>query len=299
MAITETGRAADPAASGTLDAELSGLDHLGIEVPPAPSRFAPLWSAAWPKVAATVIALGVWQLVVWSHWKPSYILPGPGPVLGQLWDNLVHGSLLKATGVTLRRGVTGYLLAVVLGTVLGVAVAQSRILRSAIGSLITGFQTMPSVAWLPLAVALFQLSERAILFVVLIGAVPSIANGVMSGIDSIPPLLLRAGRAMGARGVDKYRHVVLPAALPGFVAGLKQGWAFAWRSLMAGELIVTIAHRPSLGGTLEQARALNDYTGMMAAMVVILVVGLVLDALVFGRLERTVLRRRGLTGSAT
>jgi NitT/TauT family transport system permease protein len=215
-------------------------------------------------------------------------------VFRALWHELLHGELLKATGVTLQRAVTGYLIALVVGTVLGVAVAQSRVVRSAVGSLITGFQTMPSVAWLPLAIVLFQLSERAILFVLLIGAIPSIANGVISGIDNTPPVLLRAGQVLGARGIDRYRYVVLPAALPGFVAGMKQGWAFAWRSLMAGELIVIISHRPSLGGALEQARNLSDYPTMMATMVVILVVGLVLDGLVFGRLERTVLRRRGL-----
>jgi NitT/TauT family transport system permease protein len=128
----------------------------------------------------------------------------------------------------------------------------------------------------------------------LIGAVPSIANGVIAGVDNTPPILLRAGRALGARGLARYRHVVLPAALPGFVAGLKQGWAFAWRSLLAGELIVTIAHRPSLGVSLEQTRLNLDCPSMMAAMVAILVIGLVLDSLVFGRIERSVLRRRGL-----
>jgi NitT/TauT family transport system permease protein len=257
------------------------------------------WQSLWPKAAAVALALAIWQLVVWSGWKPNYLLPGPGTVMRRLVHNLfggnpVSGHLVKATSVTLRRAVTGYVMALVIGTILGVAIAQSRILRAALGSLITGFQTMPSVAWLPLAVVLFQLSERAILFVLLIGATPSIANGVVSGIDNVPPLLLRAGRVLGARGYAKYRHVVLPAALPGFVAGMKQGWAFAWRSLMAGELIVTIAHRPSLGGTLENASGQNDYVGLMAAMVVILVVGLLMDALVFGRLERTVLRRRGL-----
>jgi len=286
MATTETG------ASG-LDVQLAGLDHLEA-IPAAPSRRSRLWAAGWPKVAAAVLGLAAWQVVVWSRWKPPYILPGPVTVQRELWRELLHGDLLHATGVTLQRAVIGYLLALVLGTALGVAVAQSRILRAAVGSLITGFQTMPSVAWLPLAIVLFQLSERAILFVLLIGAVPSIANGVISGIDNTPPVLLRAGRVLGAQGIDRYRHVVLPAALPGFVAGMKQGWAFAWRSLMAGELIVIISHRPSLGGALEQARNLNDYPSMMAAMVVILVVGLVLDGVVFGRLERTVLRRRGL-----
>jgi NitT/TauT family transport system permease protein len=276
-----------------LDAELAGLDQLE-SLPEAPSRAWRLWSAGWPKLAAAILGIAAWQLVVWSHWKPSYILPGPGTVFRALWHELAHGDLLKATGVTLQRAVTGYLIALVIGTILGIAVAQNRVVRSAVGSLITGFQTMPSVAWLPLAIVLFQLSERAILFVLLIGAIPSIANGVISGIDNTPPVLLRAGRVLGARGIDRYRYVVLPAALPGFVAGMKQGWAFAWRSLMAGELIVIISHRPSLGGALEQARNLSDYPTMMATMVVILVVGLVLDGLVFGRIERTVLRRRGL-----
>jgi NitT/TauT family transport system permease protein len=282
-----------PGAAG-IDLQLAGLDQLDIDLPPAPSRVGRIWAAAWPKLAAAAIGLGIWQLVVWSGWKPQYLLPGPGPVLGRLWHDLLFGDLANAIGTTLRRAATGYLVAVVIGTLLGVAVAQNRILRAAIGSLITGFQTMPSVAWVPLAIVLFQLSERAIFFVLLIGAVPSIANGVISGIDNTPPVLLRAGRVLGARGLARYRHVVLPAALPGFVAGLKQGWAFTWRSLLAGEIIVNIAHRQSLGLTLQQTSNNLDYTSLMATMVAILIIGLVLDSVVFGRLERTVLRRRGL-----
>jgi NitT/TauT family transport system permease protein len=304
MAVTDTqgrpGRGQPAGLRGeSANGELAGLDELDIALPATPNRAAGWWAALWPKLAAVALGLGIWQLVVWSGWQPRYLLPGPGTVLRTLAHNLVGGNpvsghLLKATGVTLRRAVTGYALSFVIGTALGVAVAQSRVLRAALGSLITGFQTMPSVAWLPLAVVLFQTSERAILFVLLIGAIPSIANGVISGIDNIPPLLLRAGRVLGARGFAKYRHVVLPAALPGFVAGMKQGWAFAWRSLMAGELIVQIAHRPSLGQSLNNAAEQNQYAGMMAAMVLILVVGLLMDALVFGRLERAVLHRRGL-----
>jgi NitT/TauT family transport system permease protein len=302
MALTEQAGSSGSPPGGTrveLDDELSGLDRLEAALPSAPSRVVQVWSAAWPKVAAIVLGLAVWQIVVWSHWKPSYVLPGPFTVFRALGDNFTsHLNLLKSTGVTLQRAAVGYLIALVVGTILGVAVAQNRILRSAVGSLITGFMTMPSVAWLPLAIVLFQLSERAILFVLLIGAIPSIANGVISGIDNTPPILLRAGQVLGARGIDRYRRVVLPAALPGFVAGMKQGWAFTWRSLMAGELIVIVSHRPSLGQALDQARNFSDYPGMMATMVVILVVGLVLDSVVFGRLERTVLRRRGLASTA-
>ena len=134
----------------------------------------------------------------------------------------------------------------------------------------------------------------AILFVTLAGSIPAVIVGTVAAIDAVPPSLLQAGHMLGARGINRYRHVVLPAALPGYVAGMRQAWAFAWRSLMDGELIVIISHRPSLGGALEQARNLSDYPTMMATMVVILIVGLVLDGLVFGRLERTVLRRRGL-----
>jgi NitT/TauT family transport system permease protein len=197
----------------------------------------------------------------------------------------------------MTRGVVGFAIAAVLGLVLGVLVARSRILRAAIGSLITGLQTMPSIAWFPLAILLFTMSEQAILFVILIGAVPSIANGVISGVDYVPALLVRAGRNVGASGLSLYRHVVLPAALPGIVTGLKQGWAFAWRSLLAGELMVQIAFRPSLGQFLNQSRDLGDTAYMISLMIVILVIGIAVDA-VFGGVERGIRRRRGVVVGA-
>ena len=123
--------------------------------------------------------------------------------------------------------------------------------------MVTGLQTMPTIAWFPLAIMLFGLNETAILFVVVLGAGPAIANGVISGVDHIPPLQLRAGRVLGARGLTLYRHVIIPGSLPGYVAGLKQGWAFAWRSLLAGELLVIIAKKPSLGVRLELAHQLS------------------------------------------
>src|SRR5204862_2370321 len=177
------------------------------------------------------------------------------------------------------------------GSVIGIAVARWKVLRTAIGSMITGLQTMPTIAWFPLAILLFGLNETAILFVVVLGAGPAIANGVISGVDHIPPLQLRAGRVLGARGVAFYRHVVIPAALPGYVAGLKQGWAFAWRSLMAGELLVIIAKRPSLGVKLQFARDNNDAVGLLATMVLILIIGIVVDSLIFGRLDLAIRRR--------
>lgn len=277
-----------------LDAELAGIDHLDVPVAPAPTRAQRAWAAAWPKLAAIALFLLLWQGIVWTGWRDEYILPGPVRTFHALSDALSHGTLLRAIGVTLRRAAFGYALAIVVGSVIGVAVARNRILRAAIASMITGLQTMPSIAWFPLAIVLFQLSESAITFVVVLGAAPAIANGVISGVDHIPPLLLRAGRVLGARGLNAYRHVILPAALPGFVAGLKQGWAFAWRSLMAGELLVIIAKRPSLGQQLEFTRGNSDYPALIATMLVILVIGIVIDGVVFARAERTIRRRWGL-----
>jgi len=272
--------------------EIRGLDALDLGASSPPIAHA-LWQAAWPKLAAVAIALGLWQLVAISGWKESYVLPGPLPVLVELGHRLVAQDFWQAVGITLARGVLGFSVAAVLGLTLGVLVARSRLLRAAIGSLITGLQTMPSIAWFPLAILLFQMSEQAILFVILIGAVPSIANGVINGVDYVPALLVRAGRNLGASGLSLYRHVVLPAALPGIVSGLKQGWAFAWRSLLAGELMVSIAYRPSLGQYLNQSRELGDTAYMIALMLAILAIGIGVDA-VFSRIESGIRRRRGV-----
>ncbi len=274
------------------ESEIRGLDALQSGCSELPRGHA-LWQVAWPKLAALAIALGLWQLVAISGWRESYVLPGPGPVFVELGHRVLVADFWKAVGITMSRGVLGFAIAAVLGLTLGVLVARSRILRAAIGSLITGLQTMPSIAWFPLAILLFQMSEQAILFVILIGAVPSIANGVIGGVDYVPSLLVRAGRNLGASGLSLYRHVVLPAALPSIVSGLKQGWAFAWRSLLAGELMVSIAYRPSLGQYLNQSRELGDTSYMIALMIAILTIGIGVDA-VFSRIDRGIRRRRGV-----
>jgi NitT/TauT family transport system permease protein len=253
------------------------------------------WAMAlWPRLAALAVGLAVWQVVVWSGWRPAYVLPGPVPVLGRLYDDLRDGVLPHAVAVTMQRALVGYGIALAVGAAVGLVIARVRVLRAAVGPLITGLQSMPSVAWFPLAILLFRLSEPAIVFVVVLGAAPSIANGILTGVDHVPPLILRAARALDARGLRLYIHVLVPAALPGFVAGLKQGWAFAWRSLMAGELLVIIANRPSLGARLQFARELSDADGLLSAMLVVLALGVVVDSLVFGPLEQGIRSRRGL-----
>ena len=281
-----------PARDDELTELSTGLVTLDLPVAPRASRGRRLWNATWPKLLATAIVFGIWQLVYWSGWKADYQIPSPSQTLQALFDNWhVVG---PATLRTLGRAAKGFTIALVVGTVVGALVARIPVLRTAVGSMITGLQTMPSVVWFPAALLVFKLSETAILFVVVLGAAPSIANALINGIDNIPPVLLRAGRVLGASGLSTFRSVVLPAALPTFVGGLKQGWAFAWRSLLAGELLVLIAGKHSLGEQLEYNRQFADAPGLFAVMLVIFVIGVVMDACVFSAAERWVRKRHGL-----
>ena len=274
---------------------LQGLDAL--EQPLTGTRAgaslaARAWRAVWPKLLAVALVLLVWELIAASGWK-KLIFPAPGPTLTNLWDQLGTGLLWHAIGTTLYRALIGFALALLIGAVVGALVSRIRPLRAAVGSLITGLQTMPSIAWFPFAIILFGLTTQAIMFVIVLGAAPSIANGLISGVDYTPPLLLKAGHMMGLRRVSLYRHLILPASLPAFVAGLKQGWAFAWRSLMAGELLVVIANQPSLGVLLQTDQDQADMASATAIIIVILVIGILVDT-AFGAADRSLRRRWGL-----
>ena len=279
---------------------LAGLDVLdgAADAGPKSRRAARLWAAAWPKVLALGLVVATWQLVVTAGWKPAYVLPGPRAAFTELWNEAHHAVLWKAIAITMRRAVTGFAFAVVIGAVTGLAVSRFRVLRAAIGSLITGLQTMPSIAWFPLAILVFQPSETAIFFVIVMGAAPSIANGLISGIDYTPPLLLRAGKVLGLRNTALYRHVIVPASVPAFVGGVKQGWAFAWRSLMAGELLVLIAHQPSIGVLLENDQNTSSTEAVIAIMIVIVAIGMAVDSL-FGVVDRGIRRHRGIDSGGT
>jgi NitT/TauT family transport system permease protein len=279
------------------DAEVAGLDALEL----APRREKGhlgrrVWRSAWPKLLAIALVLLVWQIVVWSEWKPVYVLPSPGTVFTDLGNVITTADFWDGVRVTMTRAFTGFLLAVVIGTVIGALVSQFAPLRAAIGSLITGLQTMPSIMWFPLAILLFQLSESAILFVVVLGAAPSVANGLISGIDYVPRTWLRVGQVLGMRGVAKYRHLILPASLPSFISGLKQGWAFSWRSLMAGELLVIVPGALSIGVRMQQARDLSDSSLVICYIIVVLVIGILIDVL-FNAADNALRKRWGLVDS--
>jgi NitT/TauT family transport system permease protein len=253
-----------------------------------------VWTSLWPKVLAIAIVLAIWQLLHVIGWKKE-IFPGPGGTLANLWDQLQHGLLWHAIRTTLQRAIIGFGLAVIIGAVIGALVSRIKPLRAAVGSLITGLQTMPSIAWFPFAIILFGISTTAILFVIILGAAPSIANGLIAGVDYTPPLLLKVGATMGLRRFSLYRHLILPASLPAVIVGLRQGWAFAWRSLMAGELLVIIANQPSLGVLLSSDQDQADMQSATAIIIVILIIGILVHTL-FSMADRAVRRRWGLTG---
>ena len=280
--------------------DLADAPSVTLEPAPQPSRgrsamrvASAVWTWTWPKVLAIAIVLAIWQFLYVIDWKPPYIFPSPSTVLSTLGEMIPTTRFWDSVSTTLQRAAFGYLTALVIGSLIGIAVSRIRTLRLAIGSLITGLQTMPSIAWFPFAIVVFGGTENAIYFVVVLGAAPSIANGIIAGIDHVPPTYVRLGKVMGANSFSLYRNIVLPAALPSYVAGLSQGWAFAWRSLMAGELLVLALGVTSIGASMDFARQFNRMDEVIAWMIVILVIGMVADT-IFTSISRTIRRRRGL-----
>jgi NitT/TauT family transport system permease protein len=289
------------AGTGTVDPEsaaLAGLDNL--ELPTTgrhPWSARSIWAVVWPKLLAIGLVLGIWEIIHLTGWK-KYVLPGPATVFANLWGQMHHAVLWQAISVTMHRAVLGFALSVLIGAVVGALVSRIKPLRAAIGSMITALQTMPSIAWFPFAIILFGVTTNAIIFVIVLGSAPSVANGLITGVDYIPPLLLRAGKTMSLSRIDTFRYLILPAALPAFMSGLKQAWAFAWRSLMAGELLVIILGQVSIGTLLSADQDQTDMPSAIAIMIVILALGIGIDML-FGKADAVLRRRRGMTDPAS
>ena len=279
------------------DTTLAGLDAL--ELAPASGgmdaaeRARRAWAAAWPKLAAVALVWLAWELIHLTGWK-KYVLPGPGVTLTNLLEQAKTGLLWHATGDTVLRALTGYAVALLIGTVVGLLVARVPPLRAAVGSLITGLQTLPSAAWIPFAIILFGLTNASILFIIVMAAAPAIANAVISGVDLIPPLLLKSGKVIGLRGLSLTWHLIIPAALPTFVAGLKQAWSFTWHALLTAELLVLVAGEPSIGQLFAADQDQTDMPSTIAVMIVIVVLGIAVDA-AFGAANRAIRKRWGLT----
>jgi NitT/TauT family transport system permease protein len=237
-----------------------------------------------------------WHLMAISgRWSPV-ILPGPLDVARYLGAALADGTLLAATLVTLRRLAVGYVVGIAIGLPLGLVVSRFETARLTIGQLALGLQTLPSVCWVPLALIWFGQSEWAMLFIVIMGCLWSIVLATDNSVRTVPPIFLRAARTMGSTNLHTWTHVMLPAALPQLVGGLRQAWAFAWRSLMAAEIYVTVISSLGLGNLLHYGRELLAMDQVMGVMLVIAAIGLAADFVLFQPWERIVRRRWGLTG---
>jgi len=211
-------------------------------------------------------------------------------------DNLLQGfmdsSYLIAIGISLNRVFIGYLLSLSIGLGLGLLIVRIRFLDETVRPLLLGLQTLPSICWLPLAILWFGIGEDSIIFVIAIGSVFSISMAVVGGIKNVPPIYMRVAKTMGAKGLKAYTSVIIPAALPAIISGMKQGWSFAWRALMAGELL---SPKDGLGYALTIGRDLHDMDQVVAVMAIIVIIGLVIDKIVFGRVEYSIRYRWGLT----
>lgn len=290
MASTETTPAPG---TGSVEAGLDALETpRGARVPLRQT----LVTKVLPPVTAVLVVVLVWQgLVSFGLVSDPTKLPAPRAVWDVVQRDWLEGKLLGYIWTSVSRGLLGFGLALLIGTPLGLLVARVKFVRAAIGPILSGLQSLPSVAWVPPAVIWLGLNNSMMYAVILLGAVPSIANGLVSGIDQVPPLFLRAGRTMGAGGLRGVWHITLPAALPGYVAGMKQGWAFSWRSLMAAEIIASFPDLGvGLGQLLENGRNALDMAMVFEAILLILFVGIAVDLLIFSPLERWVLRSRGL-----
>ena len=222
----------------------AGLDRLQTSADRPTSRWRRITASVLPPVIFVAVLIVIWQLV--RRRSPS---PGPtsSPDRSMCSAHSAPrgraGRLQEAVLTSLDRGIVGFLIAIVVGTPIGCLLAEVRPIRRAIGPIISGLQVLPSVAWVPAAIIWFGLSDATVYFVILMGAIPSIVNGLIAGVDQVPPQLRRVGTVLGATKLQLATAVILPAALPGYLAGLKQGWAFSWRSLMAAEII-------AVGGTI-------------------------------------------------
>lgn len=237
------------------------------------------------------LLLVVWEVVVRLGIWPDYLFPGPLQVFESLRLGVENWTFVHAIATSLRRFVIGFSIALVIGIGLGLAIGSLRIVREAVGPLLIGLQSLPNIAWLPMGLLWFGLNDGAILFVIVMGTINSVAMSTADGIRNVPPLYRRAARTMGAKGVTLYLTVVLPAALPSIMTGIKLGWTFGWHALIAGEMLFMSL---GLGEELIKGREIADMPHVMAVMIVIVAIGLIMERLVFSPLERRVRRRWGL-----
>lgn len=238
-----------------------------------------------------ILLVGIWELLYRLGIWPEYVLPSVVSVCKTLIHGFHDQTFLIGIAISMKRIAIGYGISIVIGILLGLLIGRVRIFEETLGSLISGLQTLPTICWLPLALLWFGLNDWSIMFLVIMGAVLSITIATDAGVKSVPLLYMRAAKTMGARGWKLYLEVIIPAALPYIITGMKQGWSFAWRSLMAGELLIVCV---GLGHLLMIGRELNDMSQVIAVMIVIIIIGILVDRLFFVKVERRIRERWGL-----
>jgi NitT/TauT family transport system permease protein len=235
------------------------------------------------------VLLIAWAVVAAATDTPS--IPDPGETWAALRDGVADGTLAEATLKTLIRLAFSFVTALVIGTGLGLLLSASELARRSIRPLVVALQITPFVAWVPLAVIWFGVTERAVVFVAIAGSFPAVTLATLQGIRQVPPLYVRAGRTLGATGWDLQRSVVFPAALPAYMVGVQQAWGFAWKALMAGELIVRATGARGLGHLLDRS---EDVASLLAVVAVIAVIGVAVEYLIVGAVDRRIRAKRGL-----
>ncbi|MCM1282766.1 MAG: ABC transporter permease [Muribaculaceae bacterium] len=252
------------------------------------------------KVAGSLLFLigliALWQLLYvaatdWLAWVKPYAVPYPAGVAKSAKTLLISGTLFAAVGKSMLRVFAGFLISIVVGVLFGILIIRSEYFARNLKPLLLGIQTLPSICWVPFAILWFGLTESAIIFVVVMGSVFSVSLAVESGIREVPPIYIKAAKTMGVSSHKMYTKVIFPAALPSFVAGLKQAWSFAWRALMSGEVMSASL---GLGYTLMMGRDLADINQVMTVMLVIIMIGIVIDKGIFSNVENYLLKKRGL-----
>lgn len=248
------------------------------------------------KVLFYLLLIIIWELayrigVDWLRLWKAYIFPSPIAVFTTLWGLVADGTLAIAVLASAKRILLGYFISIIIGIVVGLAIVRFKYLDENVSPLILGLQTLPSICWLPFSILWYGLNESAIIFVIAVGSTFAVSIAIESGMKNINPIFVRAAKTMGAKGFKLYWNVIIPASLPSIISGLKQGWSFAWRALMAGEMI---SATKGLGQVLMVGRDLADISQVMAIMIVIVVLGVAVDKLIFGRIEMDIRQKWGL-----
>jgi len=243
------------------------------------------------KIAFYVALVILWQAISMSNVWPNNVFPSPYEVGEDLAYSAADGSLFFGIATSIMRLVVGLAIAIVGGVVLGIFMARVETVNQTIGSLVLGLQSIPSIAWVPLAILWFGLTDTGIIFVTAIGAIFAVTINTYTGVKNINPHYIEAARNMGAKGTQLITNVLIPAAFPYMISGFKQGWAFAWRGVIGAELLFSFL---GLGFLLNVGRQLNDVSQVIAIMLVIMMIGIAVDGFIFKRLENKVMSRWGL-----